>query len=151
MITIRRCTPADRAPAWALLAAQLEEHALPTVVVDTALDGALADASRALVFLAEDGGVAVGVAWLSFTWALEHGGKTGWLEELYVVPPRRNQGIGAKLLSYVLEEARALGCRAIDLEVEVEHARAEHLYARANFRPHTRARWVRRLVDDGTR
>jgi hypothetical protein len=33
---------------------------------------------------------------------------------------------------------------AVDLEVEADHARAANLYARAGFRPLSRARFVRR-------
>jgi GNAT superfamily N-acetyltransferase len=146
MIRIRLCTAADRAAARALLAAQLEEHDLPTEPIDSALDGALANDGRAIVLLAEDATRrAVGVAWVSFTWTLEHGGKSAWLEELYVVPELRSQGIGGQLLEEVLRETKGRGCRAVDLEVESAHARAANLYARAGFVAHTRARWVRKL------
>jgi GNAT superfamily N-acetyltransferase len=92
--------------------------------------------------LAEDGDVAIGVAYLSFTWTLEHGGKSAWLEELYVVPERRGAGVGTQLLERTLGEARARGCHAVDVEVEASHARAAKLYARAGFRMHTRTGWV---------
>jgi len=145
MATIRTCTSRDRAAARALLSAQLEEHAIPTDSLDAALDGALADASRALVLVAEDAGHAIGVACLAFTWTLEHGGKSAWLDELYVVPSRRNAGVGRALLDAALREAKARGCLAVDLEVEADHARAANLYARAGFRAHRRARFVRTL------
>src|SRR5690348_7879103 len=127
MLEIRRCTMADRATARSLLSAQLEEHAISTEPLDAALDGALDDPSRALVLIAEDENGAIGVAYVSLTWTLEHGGKCAWLEELYVVPARRNAGIGRVLLDAVLRETSALGCLAVDLEVEVDHARASHL------------------------
>jgi GNAT superfamily N-acetyltransferase len=95
------------------------------------------------ILLAREG-AAVGVAWVSTTWSLEHGGLTAWLEELYVVPERRSSGIGRALLLDVIERTRKLGCAAIDLEVDVEHARAEHLYQREGFSRLPRARWVRR-------
>ena len=110
-----------------------------------ALDGVLTDPTRGAVLIAREHGAIVGVAYLSFVWTLEHGGLSSWLEELYVIPPRRGQGIGGRLLDQSLTLARARGCAAVDLEVEAEHARAETLYARAGFRRHTRARWVRLL------
>jgi GNAT superfamily N-acetyltransferase len=73
---------------------------------------------------------------------VEHGGRVAWLEELYVVPARRNAGIGQLLLDEVLQTAKGLGCLAVDLEVDVEHARAEHLYERAGFRRLRRMRWT---------
>src|SRR5262249_46787957 len=145
-LTIRACTTADRAVIRPLFVAQLEEHRIPTGALDAALDGALRDPSRALVLVAEDAQGVIGVAYLSFTWTREHGGRSAWLEELYVVPPRRSSGVGARLLDAVLREATERGCRAVDLEVETGHARAANLYMRAGFEPHTRARWVKKLA-----
>src|SRR5262245_10542307 len=145
MTTIRVCTNAQRSGARALLAAQLEEHGIPTGRLDAALDGALADPSRAIVLLAEEGEIPVGVAYVSFTWTLEHGGKSAWLEELYVEPDERGRGVGSAMLDELLRKTAEAGCAALDLEVESEHSRAEHLYARAGFKPHTRSRWVRAL------
>jgi GNAT superfamily N-acetyltransferase len=59
---------------------------------------------------------------------LEHGGEVAWLEELYVVPERREAGIGTKLLSRAIEAARERGCLPIDLEVDDGHSRATNLY-----------------------
>jgi ribosomal protein S18 acetylase RimI-like enzyme len=87
----------------------------------------------------------VGVAYLSFVWALEHGGRAAWLEELYVVPWLRDQGIGTQLLHAVLEHAALQGCVAVDLEVDAGHTRAARLYAREGFLPLGRARWVKKL------
>lgn len=145
MLTIRICTPADHHHARTLLAAQLEEHQIPTAPLDAALAAALSDPSRALVLLAEDNGHPIGVAYLAFTWTLEHGGKSAWLEELYVTPTHRSTGIGTKLLEATLTEAKAQDCLAIDLEVETTHARAANLYRRTGFHPHTRSRWVKKL------
>ena len=92
-----------------------------------------------------DDGRTVGVAYVSFTWTLEHGGRTAWLEELYVVPELRGGGIGGALLDAALDLARARSCRAMDLEVESDHARAANLYVRAGFRAHTRTRYVKKL------
>jgi GNAT superfamily N-acetyltransferase len=146
-IDIGPLAAADREAAIELLVRQLREHAIatPRAAIAAVVDGALADERRALVLVAREGGTAVGIAYVSFTWTLEHGGRSCWLEELYVAPERRERGIGAALLDAVLARARATGCAAIDLEVEAEHARAARLYARRGFTPHTRARWVRRL------
>ena len=98
-----------------------------------AVDGLLADPTRGRILVAREEGEAVGVAWVSFTWSLEHGGRTAWLEELYVVPARRGRGLGTTLVEAVAELARGAGCAAIDLEVEESHARAARLYERTGF------------------
>jgi GNAT superfamily N-acetyltransferase len=89
--------------------------------------------------------VIIGMAYISFNWTLEHCGRSAWLEELYVVPPYRNHGVGQKLLSSVIQQARASGCVAIDLEVDQSHAQAENLYRRAGFNRLSRTRWVKDL------
>ncbi len=86
------------------------------------------------------------MAYVSFTWTLEHGGKSAWLEELYIVPAERNRGVGRAMLATVLQQANAADCAAVDLEVDTTHARAGPLYAREGFTPLSRARWVRALV-----
>lgn len=146
--TIALANDQDRDVLVALLAAQLHAHhiALSCERLAAAVDGALSDAERGLFLVARVQGTAVGVAYLSFTWTLEHGGKSCWLEELYVMPAYRERGIGRQLLDAVCQHAAELGCAAVDLEVEEEHARAQHLYEREGFRPHRRQRWVRILA-----
>lgn len=84
----------------------------------------------------------MGVAILATTWTVEHGGLVAWLDELYVVPERRGLGIGQSLLSHAVAEAKALGCLAVELEVDEAHARAENLYARNGFGRLPRRRWA---------
>jgi GNAT superfamily N-acetyltransferase len=76
---------------------------------------------------------------------LEHGGLVAWLDELFVLPEHRGRGIGRALLRRALEVANEKGCRALDLEVDFEHAQAERLYRREGFVSLPRGRWARRL------
>lgn len=150
MVTIRKATPPDRDAVVLLLVEQMREHAIPldAAGVGAAVDGALVRPERAAILVAttvEPEGAVVGVAYVSFTWTLEHGGLSCWLEELYVSPPYRERGIGRALLLDAVEHARAAGCAAMDLEVEAAHDRAEHLYLREGFVARTRRRFVRRL------
>jgi GNAT superfamily N-acetyltransferase len=78
-------------------------------------------------------------------WTLEHGGAAVWLDELFVAPAQRGQGIGTALLREAVAWAEAQGLHAIDLEVEESRARVESLYRREGFAPHTRRRWVKKL------
>jgi len=146
---IRVTSPAAsaRATVFDLLARQLREHDIGILdeALLAAIDGVFADERRGFFLLALRDAEAAGVAYVSFTWSLEHGGNSAWLEELYVLPEWRDQGVGTILLNSVLEEARLRGCAALDLEVESAHARAEHLYARHGFTRHSRARWVKNL------
>ena len=146
-VTIVLASSADREELLELLGAQLEEHAIDvaTESLARAVDGVFADPERGRFLVARLEGTAVGVAYLSYLWTLEHGGKSAWLDELYVVPARRERGVGRELLRAACDRAARDGCAAVDLEVEASHARAARLYAREGFRPHQRARWVRVL------
>jgi GNAT superfamily N-acetyltransferase len=145
-ISIHVGSAADLDEVLVLISAQFDEHEIQTPVdrLREAVVAVLADARLGLFLLARRQGLTVGVAYLSFTWTLEHCGRTSWLEELYVVPSERGHGIGDRLLQAALVEARERGCAAVDLEVEHSQKRAENLYRRAGFEPRTRARWVRR-------
>ena len=141
-------TATERSTVVDLLERQLAEHEIPisTKALVAAIDGVLEDQRRGIFLLAKHASEeAVGVAYVSFTWSLEHGGKSAWLEELYVLPEWRSRGIGGAMLAAVLDAARVRGCAAVDLEVESTHARAANLYARSGFTRHARTRWVRRL------
>jgi GNAT superfamily N-acetyltransferase len=142
---IERAIPADIDSIHHLLAEQFDEHDIDTSpeVLRQAIAAVLQNEGLGLFLVARDGGEIVGLAALSFAWTLEHGGKSVWLDELYVVPERRGQGIGRALLARVIGEARALGCQAIDLEVEEAHRRAERLYEQEGFRRLARTRWVK--------
>jgi len=146
-MTTERPTPARPQEAGALialLAAQLEEHAIPLApeLLAQAVEGALEDDGRALLLVSRDQGVPIAVAYLSFQWTLERGGRVLWLEELFVLPEHRGRGIGQRLLEAALEVARARSCRSVELEVEASHARAANLYRRAGFRPLDRVHWA---------
>jgi GNAT superfamily N-acetyltransferase len=144
---IRVARPDDLAEVTGLLAAQLEEHgiALDAETLRAAALGAMEQPSRGTFLVARDPHP-IGFAYLAYTWTLEHGGMTAWLEELYVVPAMRSHGVGTALLREAIARAEGEGCGAIDLEVDEAHARAANLYARAGFRKLPRSRWYAKLA-----
>lgn len=146
---IRPARPADLPDIFDLLRRQFTEHgiAVEEAALRRSVEAVLADGRLGFFLLATRGAQPIGVAYVSFLWSLEHGGRSLWLDELFVVPEERSRGVGGALLDEVLRRAREAGCAAVDLEVEHALARAENLYRRAGFVPHTRTRWVRRLGD----
>ena len=144
---VASATRDDRETVLRLLGGQFRELEipLPEERLARAVAGVLEDASRGALLLARLDGRPVGVAYLSYQWTLEHGGKIAWLEELFVEPELRAEGLGRRLLQAACDHARRAGCAAIDLEVEAAHPRAANLYAREGFRSLDRRRFVRSL------
>lgn len=144
---IRRAGPEHAPDICRLLADQLAEHHVVIARDDlaAAVAGVLDVPRRGFFLVAEQDGQCIGVAYVSFIWALEHGGQAAWLEELYVLPERRAGGTGTRLLEAVIESARAAGCAALDLEIDADHERVGSLYARHGFATLPRRRVVRRL------
>src|SRR6266850_8200864 len=81
----------------------------------------LSEPQQGFVLSAVSDGKAVGVAYAARILSLEHGGWSGWLDELYVLPPWRGQGVGSALLAAVVAGAIERGWAALDLEVDSSH------------------------------
>ena len=135
-----------------LLGRQLSEHGVRTDLgkVRSVIEQIVEDDRLGFVMLALEKdetpvGVAVGCAFLG----IEHGGMSGWIEELYVLPEFRQRGIGSLLIAEFIRVASALGWRAIDLEIETGHQRAASLYERHGFTQLDRSRLSRRLGESG--
>jgi GNAT superfamily N-acetyltransferase len=128
-----------------LVEAQYREHRIriPRDRLRRALAGLLR--GRGVLVMARSGASAAGVAVLSWAWTVERGGKTAWLDELYVVPALRGRGIGRRLLLRAIAEARHADCVSIELEVVRGHGRAARLYRRERFSPLPRTRYSRAL------
>lgn len=147
MIEIVFASLADLDPLVDLLSRQFDEHDIlqHSEQLAEATRHMLEDPRLGFFLLARHDAKPIGFAAVSFAWTLEHGGKSAWLDELYVLPAYRGKGVGGMLLDAVIRRAQDAGCRAIDLEVEAEHRRAEHLYIRKGFSPLNRTRWVKPL------
>ena len=129
-----------------LLYEQYIEHRIkaPMEELLPAVEHLIRTPEKGLIFVACKGKDTIGTAVMTFTWSVEHRGRIAWLDELYVIPEWRDRSIGSMLLRSVMERAEEKGCRAIELEVDHEHKRAEGLYVRNGFEVVTRNRFVRR-------
>ena len=131
-----------------LFEAQLQEHGITVSRNDLRMVAQTIVADRRYGFMllaSAPEGNPIGAAYASSLLSLEHGGVSGWVEELYVLPHWRGRGIGSRLIAEVVARARELGWRALDLEVDANHQRAISLYARHQFKPHSRSRYYRVL------
>jgi GNAT superfamily N-acetyltransferase len=85
------------------------------------------------LFVAKDGSKVVAMASLLYTVSTAEGGRAALFEDLVVRPDYRKQGIGAKLLEYVIAQARTEGLVRITLLTDMQNERAQVLYRKLGF------------------
>ena len=76
---------------------------------------------------------AVGYVVITLGYSVEYGRRDGFIDDLYLVPAVRGQGLGRKLLDFALARAAELGIRTLHLEVEAGNASATRLYRSVGF------------------
>jgi ribosomal protein S18 acetylase RimI-like enzyme len=76
----------------------------------------------------------VGYIALCFGYSIEFGGRDAFIDEFYLTPEVRGQGIGGDVLKLVKSKATALGVGALHLEVARDNRRARSLYERHGFK-----------------
>ena len=113
--------------------------------VRRALAGLLASPDYGLVILAESAGAPIGYLALTLGYSLEFLGRDAFVDEIYLREAYRGQGIGDRAIELAVEKCRALGVRALHLEVDHVNPRARALYERVGFSAHERALMTRLL------
>lgn len=134
---IRALKPSDKKEYLAMseefYATDAVLHPVPKKNFEKTFDLLLTGSRYANAYLAESDGKAAGYALLSFTWSNEAGGMVAWLEELYVRPGYRGQGIGQSMIARVFQD---FGDKAVRYRLETEDSNtgARRLYQRIGFR-----------------
>jgi ribosomal protein S18 acetylase RimI-like enzyme len=130
---IRLARAADASVFGSLLQAFNAEFGDPTPSAEVIAERAapLIESGEVTVLFAGEG--PEGFAQLRFRPSLYTGALDAYLEELYVVPERRGQGLGRALLEAAMEHARQRGAAHIDLGTSEADVAARALYESAGF------------------
>jgi GNAT superfamily N-acetyltransferase len=135
MSEVRRATTSDAAPLGRMLWDFNTEFDTETDDADVlaarferilGLDGIIA-------VLASDAGTPVGFALLSLRPAIWFDGPVSQLEELYVVPERRDQGIGTEILALSRRLVGELGSPEMHINVDEVDTDTRRFYERHGF------------------
>lgn len=138
--TIRPLAPADLDAVLPLVEAlhtsdgdPFERHR-----TSAALQLLLAHPEYGATYVALVGSVMVGYIVATLGTSVEAGGRFMLVDELYVAPAWRGNGIARALLAGTLPYARQYHCAAVELEVGWENDRARAWYERLGFERHRR-------------
>jgi ribosomal protein S18 acetylase RimI-like enzyme len=98
---------------------------------------ALANASHIQLVVAEDGaGAVVGCLQLCILPGLSsQGASRGLIEDVRVATHCRSRGIGERMVQWAVAEARAKGCKLVELLTHNTRVDAQRFYARLGFQP----------------
>jgi ribosomal protein S18 acetylase RimI-like enzyme len=138
-ILIRPAGPEDAAAVARLLHDFNSEYSEPTPGVAALTERArqlLAAGEMTVLLAGSPEGVSAGPAGLSlirFRSSVWSSGPEAHLQELYVVPARRGQGIGRALLEATIALAREAGAAGVDLNTGTTDTAARALYESAGF------------------
>lgn len=75
----------------------------------------------------------IGYLALCYGYSIEFGGRDAFVDEFYIVPDARAQGIGREVIKRVMSHAAKDGLKALHLEVAPGNAQAGALYAKEGF------------------
>jgi GNAT superfamily N-acetyltransferase len=85
-------------------------------------------------WIAELQGAAVGYLLAVYVFSLEHLGLTAEIDEFFVRPAQRGQGIGAGLLAHAEAEFMRMGCTNVALQLSRDNDSARAFYRRHAYR-----------------
>ena len=97
------------------------------------------------IYLIEKDEKMVGYVFLSFYFSIEFGGHTAFIDELFILPGDRGQGIGSRVIYLVEQKCVELNLKAIHLESESTNERATALYSKLGFVDHNRRLMTKKL------
>jgi ribosomal protein S18 acetylase RimI-like enzyme len=132
-IQVRQATAEDAAATARLLRDFNLEFSEPTPAAEELSRHVrrLIEAGEIVVLLAGDG--PAGLSLLRFRPSVWTGEPEAHLQELYVVPTLRGNGIGRRLLEQTIEFARAAGATNLDLNTGETDTAARNLYESMGF------------------
>ena len=93
------------------------------------------DPNIQLVVAEEQGGAVIGCLQLCILPGLSsQGASRALIEDVRVASQRRSQGIGEQLVQWAVAEARAKGCRLVELLTHATRVDAQRFYTRLGFK-----------------
>lgn len=94
------------------------------------------DPNQLLIAMCHNDGRVLGTLQLSFLTSLSHRGATrAQIESVRVASSERGQGLGEKMFTWAIAEARSRGCRVVQLTTDQTRTAAHSFYKKLGFIP----------------
>jgi uncharacterized protein YndB with AHSA1/START domain/GNAT superfamily N-acetyltransferase len=147
-VSFRAASIADEDTLLPMMEALWAHERIPfdTTAIRAALEGLFADPALGHVWLACVEESVAGYAMGTWGFSTEQGGRFLLLDELFVLPAFRGQGVAAAMLGFVEGEAGRKGASAIRIEVSLENGAARELYRAAGYLDPRRLFLAKRLA-----
>lgn len=133
---IRRITSEDREEVFLMMRVFFDSevvlHKAEDAVLYRAIDDALSGIPFIECFVFEEEKSLSGYAMVAKSYSTEYGGICLWIEDLYIKPECRGQGIGTKFFRFIEKEYHGEAVR-YKLEVEEENERAMSVYKNCGY------------------
>jgi ribosomal protein S18 acetylase RimI-like enzyme len=91
------------------------------------------------IYLIQNQNQWIGYLALTFGFTFEYGGKDAFIDEFFIDPDDRSQGIGKYVLNEIQKKANSLELNALHLQTEKYNTRAKELYQSVGFKDKERS------------
>ncbi len=134
-ITTRQCTEKDIDPVLPLVAAYHQFESLQTSSAhrEFAVKKLLTDPKLGTIWLIYNNDHLAGYMIVCYSYSIEFGGLDAFIDEFYLLPEQRGQGIGNQALKQIKVHSQKAGVKALHLEVAKDNHRAREFYSGIGF------------------
>lgn len=113
--------------------------------VNNALNELLSSDANGGAWLIHSEGKIAGYMIIGNAFSVEFGGKTAFIDELYIIDSYRGKGIGREALEFAEVYTGTKGYKYLRLEVELSNTNAQKIYRANGFKEHERYIMTKKL------
>ncbi|MGB3533365.1 MAG: GNAT family N-acetyltransferase [Microcoleaceae cyanobacterium] len=110
-----------------------EKMVFDRLAVFSTLQNIISNDFYGCIYLIDVNQETIGYFAVMFSFSLEYHGQNAMLDELYIREQYRRQGIGKKVIQFVVDLCRTKGIKALHLEVDRQNTKAQSLYRQFGF------------------
>jgi len=124
---------------------QFERLPFDEALLRRLLSTLMSDSRLGHLIVFQSGNALTGYMVLGFGFSLEFHGRDCLIDEFYVRPEYRSQGIGKAAVDFALTACQEIGIEVVHLEADYSNLRGHEFYMRLGFKDHQRhlmTRWL---------